>query len=118
MQLEDLPVIELTGTPYERGLIHGESLREQIKDVFWGWQYMVEKVTGAELQRSVDHFCVMTKFAEAMEEWTPDLLAELAGISDGSGISFDALYMFNCTDENQWFLEHRERGLEMPEGRG
>ncbi len=118
MQLEDLPVVELTGSPYERGVIHGETLRQQIKDCVFGWEYMVEKVTGESVQDVVDEFHRETRFNQVIQQWVPGLLDELKGIAEGANLPLDRLTMFNWTDENDWFLEYRGYGLEMPEARG
>lgn len=118
MELIDLPVVRLEGPPYDRGLTHGELLRESIHEIFGNWRKMVEKATGRSIQGVARQFIEETQFLSAIKDWTPWLIEEIQGIADGSRLPFEQLYMFNCTDENEWFLEYHTRGAELPEPRG
>ena len=111
-------VITLSGSPRERGRQHGESCREDIHQLIGGWRYAIEKSTDQSLEEWCDDFMANTQFEAAMTRWTPGLLDELAGMAEGADIDPGILYFFNCTDENQWFMEHRAEGLDLPEGRG
>ncbi len=113
-----MKLLTLSGSPTERGRIHGEDCRTEIHELVGGWRYAIERSTGRLLSEWVQDFKAHTSFDAAMHRYAPGLVEELQGIAEGASIDFDELYMFNCTDENQWFLEHRSSDVALPEPRG
>lgn len=120
MNLEQLPVLNLDGPPLERGRIHGETMRKPISELVGGWVRLLERLTEEPIQAVAESFLAETSFLQAIRRYTPDIELELQGMAEGAGLSFEVLTMFNCTDENQWYLEHKLAGSALPqaEGRG
>lgn len=112
----------LEGTPYQRGLAHGETLRNEIQAVVSLWQEAVEMDFGRPSSEVIRRFLAGTDFTPAMHTWTPGLLDEVRGIADGSGLGFDALLTLQLLDE-MWsnadvVLREHCSSLGLPAGRG
>ncbi|MBN1135828.1 MAG: hypothetical protein JXM73_04540 [Anaerolineae bacterium] len=91
--------LSLEGTAYQRGLCHGETLRAEIQEVIQIWQ--AELAAGFELDAGqvIHRFLQRTDFVNAIQKWTPDLLDEVRGIADGSGLPFETMLAFQLIDE-------------------
>lgn len=113
-----LQQLVLSGSAIERGQIHGESLKSKIHDLLGGWRYAIEKTTSRSIADWASDFKAHTKFLPLTKALAPDLVEEIRGIAEGADVPFDELFMFNCTDENQWFLEYRGYDLALPGAKG
>lgn len=118
MTPEELPILTLSGSPSRRGETHGEALREPIQRFYGGWARSVEKATGKPVADVAADFRASTRIEASMRRWTPGLLEELGGIARAANLPFAPFFMFNATDENEWFLKYRGYGLDLPEARG
>ena len=99
MRTDEMPVLELKGAPRERGLAHGETLRDKIRD---NLRLMKEDITrshAVEAGTAIDEFLRDTHFIPAIERWTPGLHDELKGIAEGSGCQLHDILALNFTDE-------------------
>lgn len=94
-----LKVLVLTGTPYERGLQHGTLLKKEIGELVPKWEKYVERLFKVKADEYIKHFLKNTGFIPAIKKWTPELLEEIRGIADGSGIDFDTMYVYQLLDE-------------------
>jgi hypothetical protein len=94
-----LRVVDLSGTPYQMGQVHGQTLKTEIRDLVERWKKDLEKTYGVEAEVFIREFLKKTDFKPAMERWTPGLLDEVRGISDGAGIDFDTIYAYQLIDE-------------------
>jgi isopenicillin-N N-acyltransferase-like protein len=99
-----LPIIELSGGPRDRGLAHGEGLRDLIAH---GLELWLERLPthGASAQQTIDDFLNQSGHLRAAQEWTPNVVDEVRGIADGAGIPFETLFAYNLADEQQIFLD-------------
>ena len=113
-----VPQLHLRGSPRERGLQHGEELSSKIHDLLGGWRYAIEKTTETTIEKWVADFVANTRFLELTQRHAPDLVTEIQGIAEAAAVPFEELFMFNCTDENQWFLEYRGFNLSLPGAKG
>lgn len=100
---EKLKVLELKGTPYERGLIHGRSLKAEIQELVKRWKADLEKTYSVPAETCIKKFLDAADFQPAIERWTPGLLDEVRGIADGAGIDFETMYAFQLVDES-WVM--------------
>jgi sugar phosphate isomerase/epimerase len=100
---EKLRVIELRGTPYEKGLTHGRSLKIEIQELVKRWKADLEKTYPVPAATFIAKFLAATDFKPAIERWTPGLLDEVRGIADGTGIDFETMYAFQLVDES-WVM--------------
>ncbi len=96
-----LRVLVLQGTPYERGLTHGRALKDDIHRHVRLWEDDVVRRYGLTAKDFVRRFREATDFESAIRRWTPDLLDEIRGIADGSGLDFETAFVFQFMDE-QW----------------
>jgi len=96
---DSLKVLKLSGTPYEIGFQHGLLLKEDIKTLITLWKKDIEQNYKISSDEFVSRFMNSTDYMSAIKKWTPELLEEIKGISEGSGIDFNTIYVFQLTDE-------------------
>jgi len=102
--IKDMKFIDLYGTPRERGRIHGEVLKPEIKEMVGGHIDMINKAGGNPdeyASRIVDG----AGFLNAAQKWTPHLVEEIKGIAEGAGIDFKVMFAWNLLDEAEWFFQ-------------
>lgn len=97
----NLKTLTLEGSPYNRGLIHGRTLKKEIGEVLQLWKADIEQTYKMRAEVFTSKFLKITDFIPAIKKWTPELLEEVKGISDGSGVDFNTILMFQLVDE-QW----------------
>ncbi len=98
--------IELEGTPWERGCIHGELLKKEIKK-FWRGTGLVFFQTSKRDARDkqVKNFLNKTEFLKSAQRYTPDLLEEIRGIAEGADRDFEEVFAWQCLEELVWFFQ-------------
>ena len=94
-----LRVVDLEGTPYDRGLAHGRTLQKEIRTLVGLWKDDLERTYEVPAAAYIDKLLGATDFKPACEHWTPGLLDEVRGIADGAGIDFDTMYAYQLIDE-------------------
>ena len=95
----NLRVIKLEGTPYNRGLKHGQILKEEIGIIIDRWKTKTEAWTGFDFEDTKRAFLSKNKYKDAILSWNPDLLNEVEGIAKGSGIDFETIFLFQMGEE-------------------
>ena len=95
----DLPILYLNGTDFENGLQHGIFLRKEINELIELWKQDLESNYQIPAETFIKVFLDSTDYITAIKKWTPELLDEVKGISEGSGIDFNTLFAFQLTDE-------------------
>lgn len=103
MKTSVVRMVELRGTPKERGRAHGEALRAQIATVRAQWRESIAARFGVNPDSFVETFLAGTHFVDAMRRWTPSLIDEIEGIAQGSGRPLNETIAFQCMDEEWWF---------------
>lgn len=91
-----IPVLTLSGTPYEKGLTHGREQRKNIAD-FSSSVLEVHQLNNSHLKiegQSLQTFCMRN--LGFLEKFSPGLVEEMRGIADGSGTSFEDILLLNC----------------------
>lgn len=91
--------LRLEGTGYQRGLVHGETLKTKIQELIGAWKAQLSVGFGLEAGQVIHRFLQRTDFARAIQQWTPDLLDEVRGIADGCGLPFETVLAFQLIDE-------------------
>ena len=94
--MTSLPVLNLSGTPYEQGVQHGCELREHIAHNIQVYFERFEGQGGISRQEVVAR---SAKYGEAIAIQNPDYFASLRGVADGSGFSLDHLLALNVRYE-------------------
>ncbi len=96
-------VLEISGTPRQRGRAYGEGLRPLIAERDRSWRREIETRTKISADDFIEDFLQRTNFIPAIERWTPDLHEEVKGIAEGSGLSYRAILAAQFMDEEWWF---------------
>lgn len=119
MKTADIPVIELSGTPRERGRTYGETAKPLIAEVVESWRADLgnfgknsTSTKPIDLNSYLNQFLSQTSYLTAIKKWTPDLLEEVRGIAEGAGLDFETLLGLQLMDE-EWVFGLR-RGLAKP----
>src|SRR5262245_11985417 len=112
-----LPIVHLTGTPYEQGTAHGRELRGRIAynlDV-----YFTRFEREAGLSRPVVRRAA-ARYADAIAAQNPDYHAGMRGVAEGSGFDLLDIAALNVRYELLYYQfgklaialeEARQRGL-------
>jgi hypothetical protein len=101
----ELKYLVLDGSPYNRGLVHGKTLKNEIREVVDRWKADIAKSSGMDSDTLIKKFIADTDFITAIEKWTPGLLEEVRGISDGSEIDFNTILTYNLPDEVWHYID-------------
>jgi isopenicillin-N N-acyltransferase-like protein len=98
--MDKIRLVELSGTPRQRGQHHGETLRAEIGDLYDTFRGLMAAGT-----RDTPGFDEATINTYARAHWpiiqrdTPDLAEEIAGIAEGADASLDTVLTLNCVAE-------------------
>lgn len=122
MRTESMPVIELNGTPRERGRNYGETVKPQIAEVIENWRGMFGSFsdyihnTQSDLpinaEQYLKEFFSNTNYVGAIKQWAPELMDEVKGIAEGATQSIENVLGLQMLDE-EWMFGLR-RGLARP----
>lgn len=96
-----LHVLDLHGSPRERGRQHGEALREEIARHHALWEEAIAADLGEPAGDYLDGL-IEQGFLAAAQSHAPDLLEELRGIAEGSGIPYARIFARMLSDEEPW----------------
>lgn len=89
------PRIRIRGDAFERSRQYGEAAREQIRLTRSGYERaFAAKGTGWE-----QAIAQARGFLPAIEQHAPELIEEIRGIAEGSGLTFDEILTINCRSE-------------------
>jgi isopenicillin-N N-acyltransferase-like protein len=91
-----LPVVELGGSAHERGLSHGEQLRNEIAESYDAW---IDAVSSEKGVREADLISYAAAYLPASRTYAPELVDEVEGIARGAALSFESVFLLNCFDE-------------------
>ena len=115
MNTSDLLVIELNGTPRERGRMYGEAAKQLIANIVELWRAELGNF-GADnaAENTIDpdsylsEFVSQTSHLAMLTQWAPELLEEIKGIAEGSGQAFNTIFGLHLGDEEWMYgLSHR-----------
>lgn len=90
------PMLEVKGSYYEIGFAIGENFRDRIKK---GFERRSEWFTGLRDYYVHDKDRYFDKLKEESEKHFPNIMEEMRGMADGSGIPFDDLFLLNVKAE-------------------
>lgn len=92
-------VVTLKGTPFQRGLSHGRTLRQEIHRALGLWKANLTRTYKMNADEFIHRFARKTDYQAAIREWTPGLLEEVRGIAEGAGVDFETMFVYQLTDE-------------------
>lgn len=93
--MSEIPHVVLSGTPYERGVAHGEAFADEIRE-------NVAVYLDRFAHHGADEATVReqaTEFLPRIEEWNAEYAAELRGVAEGSGVSETEVTLLNVRYE-------------------
>lgn len=92
--------LTLTGSPRARGRARGEAFRALIHEQIERNIYL-SRLAEPDLDpvAFVEQFIHETGHLAAAEKWTPQLVEEARGLSEGAGVSFNGIFALSCPDE-------------------
>ena len=96
-------LLTLTGSPRQRGRVHGETLRREIHELLGRWKDCLAWDKAVSPEKYIRELVSQTNFTTAIEKWTPGLLEEVRGIAEGAGENFNDLFAFQLQGEEWWF---------------
>ena len=119
MKTADMSVIELSGTPRERGRLYGETAKDLIAKAVEAWKADLgnfnqgnASVKTQNPDAYIEEFLSQTNYTKSIQKWAPALLEEVRGIAEGAGQDFQIMLGFQLIDE-EWVYGLR-RGLDKP----
>jgi len=98
-QTKRLRVVTLEGSPSERGLSHGKTLKDPIHALVKAWKDDLAQRYRMPADAFIKKFLQHTNYLPAMKKWTPELIEEIRGISRGADLDFDTMLVFQLIDE-------------------
>ena len=97
------PVVELTGTAYERGRQHGEALRSEVADtVATVLAYFRRQLKVPILSPRIINFWIDRGWKAGRPFISADVLEELRGLADGSGVPLRDLYRLHALPDRTY----------------
>ena len=103
MNKDGFAVIDVEGSGLNRGLMHGEQLRDPIEQAMERWRKSVVDQRGMPAADFAKLFLASTDYRRVIGELSFDLAEEVRGIAIGSGQDADEILAFNLLDEEWWF---------------
>lgn len=96
---DPLPMVELTGSPREMGLAHGQALRATIQRLIDEHDRRLNEFaldrTGSGLSKDF-HAKVVAGYLPPATAYSAELVAELHGIAEGASVPFERIFTLNC----------------------
>ncbi|UXS34562.1 acyl-CoA--6-aminopenicillanic acid acyltransferase [Agrobacterium tumefaciens] len=102
------PLIEVTGTPFERGQQYGEQAGDRIRKGIEHYQHQIR----ASGLKAGDLETIIDRFAGAIEEYGPQYIEEMRGIAKAVGTELSAILLINARTEILKLARRREKGLD------
>ncbi|TPM40865.1 C45 family peptidase [Mesorhizobium sp. B2-3-4] len=100
------PLVDVGGTPAERGKAYGEQARDRIHKSVALYAGQLDRFGFG--QRDVERFGSL--FLPRLRQWAPDLVEEMEGIAAGACVGLSAILLVNARTEILQ-LAKREKGL-------
>lgn len=92
---QQVKVLRLEGSPYERGVTHGRELKEEIRE-FASSVTAVHQANNSHLKVDADSlhaFCLRN--LGFLEKFSPELVQEMRGIAQGADLRFEDVLLLN-----------------------
>jgi predicted choloylglycine hydrolase len=87
----------------ERGQVYGKTLKPIILQAIETWKANLRKAVGTEPDTYLDHFLSENNLVAAAKTWAPHLLDEVNGMGEGTGLDFNTIFAYQCSDEEWWY---------------
>lgn len=101
-----LRTFTFSGTSRQIGQQHGEALRNDIRQMLDRQFSFLEKA-GLSLDAFGEIFYGETRFLQAAEKWTPNLVEMARGIAESANQDFRLVFAWQLLDEMDWYLRRK-----------
>lgn len=91
--------ILLEGSPRNRGLTHGATLKREIAELIDLWKDTLRTKFQTEPDELISKFLKKTNYITAIQKFTPEVFEEVKGIAEGACIDVDTVFAFQLMDE-------------------
>jgi isopenicillin-N N-acyltransferase-like protein len=92
--------LEVSGTPYECGLQHGEAFKSEVQKAIADYKANVAKMFGEEdAVKILDWALNKAKFKTDLGKFVPNQLEEAKGIAKGAGVTVNDILMLSMYEE-------------------
>lgn len=98
-KIDNLTVLHLKGSDYQQGFAHGQFLKSEINDILERWKIEVEKSSNKDFNQVIDDFFQSVTYVDSIKKYCPELLEEIKGIAEGSGIEYKTVLAFQMSEE-------------------
>ncbi len=89
----EIPVISVSGSPYDLGFQHGRQAKRAIQENVRFYMDLWECFGGLKRDQVLKD---AQKFIPYIEKLPPELLEELKGVAEGSGLQFEEIVALNA----------------------
>ena len=69
--------------------MHGKTLKDAIQELVKLWKEDLAQRFKTDANTFIQRFVKQSNYLPAIKKWTPDLLDEIKGLAEGSGLDFD-----------------------------
>ena len=90
------PLIELSGTAFERGKAYGASAKEAIARNILFYSSVFKSSAGIDWEKAQER---ASRFLPVIEKYSPQAVEEMKGVAEGSGRTFTEILTLNCRSE-------------------
>lgn len=98
-KIDDLTVLHLRGTAYDRGYVHGVTLHDEIQAIVERWKSEVKNAYKEDSDSVISRFFISTTYLDTIVKYCPQVLDEVRGIARGCGIEFQTVLAFQMSEE-------------------
>lgn len=91
-----VPIISVSGSPYDLGFQHGSQAKKAIQENIGFYMHLWEYFGSAKRDQILRD---VQGFIPYIEKQDPELLQELKGVAEGSGLKFDEIVALNARTE-------------------
>jgi isopenicillin-N N-acyltransferase like protein len=106
------PLVEISGSPRERGRQYGEQARARIR---LGIEHYSEQLTASRLGFD-DLSVLVARFEPVIAEFDSAYLEEMRGVAEGAGVDYECVVLLNARTEILKLAERRETTGDQPDG--
>lgn len=90
------PVIELSGSPFERGKKYGETVREAVRRNISFYETIFKTFANVSWEKAKT---VSLTFLPFIEKFCPGAIDEIKGVAEGADLPFEDILTLNCRSE-------------------
>lgn len=103
--MSEIPHIELTGTPHQRGVAYGDAAASRVRRSVEAYRSVFSALAGWDWDRVVDE---AMRYEPAIEAFGPSYLEEMKGIAEGADLEYGDILAINTRTEVMFAAKARK----------